>query len=384
MIKWAPILPLIGGFPLGAHKTIGHPAEYVLSWEAFNFNDQVFMDYYEKKYGTKRYVLDDQIPDSVYPVDIVVATPPCAGLSMLNSSAKDANMRGGCAIQNQWIYKSLDVAFNPQINAKVVIVENAPALYTNYGKEVMDNIVQKAQKAGRSVTTVKTSTLLHGIPQERTRSFTFFWKDSNCPELEFIKRDHKTATEYLKEVDSNMINYDDTFDLSKNILNSFLFEYIIKKVGPNFRQVLIEEKCKTVLEYIVKHNLYHDVIKEAKSEKIANKILHIKHKKDVGKNFWDASLNIMWDHIFALVGKNMQSYLHPTENRLLNVRECLHFMGFPNDFYLDPAKVSILPKNVPVDTAADWVGQAVKFCNGELKITGKKFIKHNNIKRVIE
>ena len=43
MLTWAPIIPLIGGMPLSMHKVFGTMPEYVLSWSAFQWNDQHFV-----------------------------------------------------------------------------------------------------------------------------------------------------------------------------------------------------------------------------------------------------------------------------------------------------------------------------------------------------
>jgi len=60
------------------------------------------MNYYnQKEYDVKRYTLDDGISENISKVDIMVATPPCAGLSMLNLGKSKDKKRGGCAIQNE-------------------------------------------------------------------------------------------------------------------------------------------------------------------------------------------------------------------------------------------------------------------------------------------
>ena len=38
-ITWAPLIPLIGGLPLGAEKATGKPPEAIYSYEGFEAND---------------------------------------------------------------------------------------------------------------------------------------------------------------------------------------------------------------------------------------------------------------------------------------------------------------------------------------------------------
>jgi len=57
-ITWAGTIPLIGGMCLGAQQAIKNKPEYILSWKAFDKNDEILMNYYnQKEYDVKRYTL---------------------------------------------------------------------------------------------------------------------------------------------------------------------------------------------------------------------------------------------------------------------------------------------------------------------------------------
>lgn len=76
-ITWAPLIPLIGGFPLGAELAIGHGPEFVASYEGFWSNDQHYMNYQNNILGRNlEYVNLTLNQDFKTNVDIVVATPP--------------------------------------------------------------------------------------------------------------------------------------------------------------------------------------------------------------------------------------------------------------------------------------------------------------------
>ena len=166
-ITWSAIIPLVGGFPLGAHEAIGHPAEEIIGFDGFWNNDGEFMAYYGKKYGTP-YRNMNELTQPLKKVNIAVSTPPCAGLCMLTSSSASSNKRGPDADQNIWIHRACEVAFN-HLDTDVLIIENAPALYTNYGKPLLERLKNYAWENGRSITAYKTTTILHGIPQARQR-----------------------------------------------------------------------------------------------------------------------------------------------------------------------------------------------------------------------
>jgi len=179
----------------------------------------------------------------------------------------------------------MDICFSPQVDCKVLIIENAPNLYTDAGIEVLENIKNKAKEHNRSVTFVKTSTLKHGIPQDRIRSFTFLWKNSNCPILEFEDKPYENISDYLKQVNKTMINYSDEFSFDENKMNKFLYEYIVNKLGKDFRSIIFNNKSKTVLDYIVKNNLLDDIIINCNDENLIKKFKYVKHKLSLGMGY---------------------------------------------------------------------------------------------------
>lgn len=382
-LTWSAIIPLIGGFPLGAHEAIGHPAEEIIGFDGFWNNDGEFMAYYGKKYGTP-YRIMEHLDQPLKKVNIAVATPPCAGLCMLTSSSASANKRGPNADQNIWIHRACEVAFH-HLDTDVLIIENAPALYTNYGKPLLERLKQYAWENGRSITALKTSTLLHGIPQARQRCFVFMWKSEFAPILEYYDRPRKNATEYLKEVNSSMTHWDDMFDITRSPTNMFLMDYLPKKLGPDWYQIMVSEKCKSGLGYILTHNLWDDAIATTDSPKVKKVLTHCKDKIARKMGYWDSSILPIGDKINGLIGKSMGCYIHPTEMRLLNIRECLHFMGHPHDFTIStPKKVWIIPQNVPTAPSRDVVLEAMKFVRGELPFSEGQFVKQNNIKQEVQ
>ena len=53
--------------------------------------------------------------------------------------------------------------------SKVLFGENAPGLYTNTGKGVVDKLKEIGEKYGYAFSLLKTNTFFHGIPQKRER-----------------------------------------------------------------------------------------------------------------------------------------------------------------------------------------------------------------------
>ena len=80
----------------------------------------------------------------------------------------------------------------------------------------------------------------------------------------------------------------------------------------------------------------------------------------------------------AVTGKIVELMLHPTEMRYLTWREAMALMGLPTDFKVTTNNIAHITQNVPVCTAKDMTDQAIKFINGQLKMTDFKYIKQDN------
>ena len=96
-IKWAPLVPLIGGQMLGAERAFGVPPEAVYSYDGFEANDSHYMNYQNNVHnrGLEYVLLDSDEPRGQ--VDVVSGTPPCAALSQLNTGKSEEVKGSGCA-----------------------------------------------------------------------------------------------------------------------------------------------------------------------------------------------------------------------------------------------------------------------------------------------
>jgi hypothetical protein len=73
---WIPIIPLIGGFPLGTEKAMGKPPEFIGSYTGFWANDSHYVNYQNNTLGRN---LEYRNLDEVrthQTVNVVVGTPP--------------------------------------------------------------------------------------------------------------------------------------------------------------------------------------------------------------------------------------------------------------------------------------------------------------------
>ena len=187
-IRWATIIPLIGGSAIGCAKSTGVLPQFNISYETFSKNEEhlarywptvpmLYLDNISKK-GQEKMKQQD--------MDFVTSVCPCAGLSTLNNCKKGAAARGSEAVQNDWMLKSAEFVLSV-IKPKVFWGENAPGLFTKSGRDLVMKLKLIGQRFGYSFSLVKTNSELHGLPQRRVRTFYFFWRSPSVPMLPWMK-----------------------------------------------------------------------------------------------------------------------------------------------------------------------------------------------------
>lgn len=384
-MTWAPLIPLIGGQMLGAEKAFGKPPEAIYSFQGFEANDSHYVNYQQNTKGRDIQYVDLTEAKPGRQIDVISGTPPCAALSQLNTGKSEAAKGANCA-KNEWMYEVFTRGIE-DFGAKVVVVENAPALYTNKGKAVADNLYKICRDRGYSLTLYKTSTQYHGIPQARDRTFAIGWKSETAPIMGWYKRDRKNFAEYLTEVPPTALQQD--LVIHSNLAEEPYFQYIQSITNQDPREVMIEAGHITAFNYIMKNGLLDDAIawfEKTNNEKGIKYATHAKNKFAIGKGIWDGSVHVFKDVMNAVIGRNMNDTIHPKEMRSLTVREALHMMGFPEDFELVGGlpKTNHIAQNVPVPTSRDIHSEILKFLNGELKFSDTDYLRQNNHKEVIE
>ena len=89
------IIPLVGGSVVGTTNALGRDPEWIASWsDTFGLNDSYCLKFFSE-------IPFFNFDEGAYPkkyVDIVTSLPPCAGLSMANTTSGDsANNPRGCS-----------------------------------------------------------------------------------------------------------------------------------------------------------------------------------------------------------------------------------------------------------------------------------------------
>ena len=238
-VKYAGIVPLIGGMMFGAEKATGKKPEYILSYPPFAGNDSMLMDYWK---DVSYHVID---PDSntvdkpLVEVDFVSALCPCAGLSQLNNGKN----RGANATQNDWMYKTAEFVLEG-MRPKVFWGENAPGLFGPVGEPVAEKLRAIGEKNGYSMTLLKTTTMLHGIPQNRVRSFYFFWKSETAPILNWYSVERPTLEQFLSGIDE-YVSPEDKIEKAVELQTDPLYIWLKQEFG-DWRTFMREKKERSI------------------------------------------------------------------------------------------------------------------------------------------
>lgn len=265
------------------------------------------------------------------------------------------------------------------IQPKVLIGENAPALFTKSGEATANKLREIGQQNGYSLTLYKTTTSLHGIPQCRTRTFYIFWKSDTAPVLEFYNRDRLSFKDFL--LSKNITHNEDELKmLTDDLLKEPSYQFAKEVLGDNFREV-INEYGKTVNQYLIKSGRLQDYLDFLNSKGYdSTKFAAMKAKVEGGGGYWDNSIHVFGDTINAIAGRVITSTIHPAEDRWLSKKEYLALMGMDPEFNVIGGykNLNMVAQNVPTCTAHDMVEQCMKFVRGDLQSSGSSFNRQDN------
>lgn len=395
-IKWAAIQPLTGGMFLGAEEAFGYPAEWILTYKGLDeikrnkegnitavANEAYLLNYLKKVnrevpyYKMNREMFDCNVDDMNpeitldgepakpdYDVDVVVAVPVCSGLSMVTSAKDDTKNERNCNML--YLVKLALTTIRP----KVYLFENAPTLMGFRGDELRSQFEQIANENDYVVVYYKTDTWKHYNCQKRPRTFVMFVKkidgESKVPTLDFT--DHKmTIEEFFANIPEGLSNQEECEASPHNYMVIDFFKY---KYGKNW----IDNVNGCLMKNIVQRGLIDELLNFMDSydkmpietkEKVRHYIEHIRKKTSMGLNWYGSDCCYYKEHFPAIQFRSITTTIHPSGERMCNVREYLELMGMPHDFdwFGDKGNLPKIGQNVPVKTAKFVTEQAIKIVN---------------------
>lgn len=391
-------IPLIGPFIIGVEnlKKEGYLIENqdIISYSTFKANEKHIEN---NNYGTVHYLPDklngasiDQYrkyikENSIRKSDIVCSVPPCAGLSQLNSCTSGKRSRGGEATQNDWIYEA--VKFYLANKSKVLLLENAPGLIGRNGLVVLNNISQilKNHGDGYKMHMTKTTTLRHGLPQDRKRTFLYIYKSENYKIFKQLNRHSPITLEDFMREKNRPEEYSDSVTNHHTLKNTYsdTFFKFIKKIGliNQFRKDSADKEVflKTAWQYLMPLYIDGKLDFEGFPKLKLNADKNV-YKLSIGKGYWDGSPLFIKGKSNAVISKNAFRTLHPYYDRYLSIREYMDLMGLPDDFVLEDAARTFnhICQSVPVNTAMDHLLWAMGLVGEIDTLSDKEFTDNIN------
>jgi len=392
-------LPLIGPFIIGVEnlRKEGYNVKTndIISFPTFKANEKHIEN---NGYGKVHYVPADLKGQSIdvykkyikeagfKTPDIVTAVPVCAGLSLLNSCASGScSARGGEAAQNDWIYET--TKYFLASGAKVLLLENAPGLIGKNGFIVLNHIrsILKDHDHGYKMHMTKTTSLRHGLPQDRKRTFLYVYKADNYKIFKQLDRHEPITLEaFMKEKARPEAYSDDIINHQtlKNTYSDTFFRLLNEiKLVDQFREESAEKEImlKTAWQYLMPRymdgTLNLDDFPKLKANADKNA-----YKLSIGKGYWDGSPLLIKGKSNAVISKNAFRTVHPYFNRYLSIREYMDLMGLPDDFVLEDQERSFnhICQSVPVNTGMDHILWAMGLVGGADTLSKKEFIDNTN------
>ena len=364
-MKYASIVPLIGGETIAMQKVFDKKPEYILSYEPFKANDNHLVEYYQRK--VPYHLLGDNGMDNLPSVDVINTVCPCAGLSSLSTTASTDSAA------NDWMPTTARYVLGT-LQPKVFWGENAPRLASAMGQPIVENLRKIGKEFGYTFSIFKTKSILHGLSQVRDRTFYFFWKSDKVPIFEYVRRKHEKIEDTIRSV-----KRDPQDPMSILVSQSVpskdpYYRYVLEELENNKTHSEFQDKIKKsvdVKHYIENFVTYDKVASWMESngfDKQANRCKSMFEKLKSGGNVMRRGVSIPKDYIGAFVGSYPTSLTHPDEDRFLTIRECLSIMKLPDDFQLQGGVKNLnhICQNVPVNTAMDMAENVKSFLDGRL------------------
>ena len=268
-------------------------------------------------------------------VDVVIGGPPCKGFSLENKITR--NMQNPL---NHLVNHYLEMV--KRVNPTAFIMENVPGLIAMNDKKFVKSLIQKFKSHGYLNT---TSWLLnaadYGVPQFRKRAFVIGSK-SNIPIIK-PKKTHGTIQE--KKINNSLKPYmtlmDAISDLPKITPGSAYSSNDNYVSEPkNQFQNKIRKKSRIVKNHIITINkpLIIERIKHVPSGGNWKNIPERLMKVDGNYNKLELAHSMIYKRLLkfepsiTITNFRKGMIIHPSQHRLLSVREAARIQTFPDHF----------------------------------------------------
>lgn len=286
---------------------------------------------------TKDKIFNEIKKHNVNDIDVLIATPPCQGMSDANHNKKDKDIK-----RNSLVVESIKMVL--LIKPKVFVFENVKAFLKTIctdidgiNKPILEAILKNLEK-DYNINYKIINFKEYGANSSRTRTLVIGTrKDTNINSLNLFPIQEPIKT--IREVISHLKPLNSISEIDEN------------DIYHSFRKY--DEKMLDWIKDLKEgESAYNNMLDIQKPHKIIDGKIIINKNSVKGKytrNYWDKVAPCIQtrNDIFAA-----QYTIHPKDNRVFSIRELMLLMNIPNDFnwssmsFQDLNKLSINDKIV--------------------------------------
>ena len=216
----------------------------------------------------------------------------------------------------------------------------------------------------------KTDTWNHHNCQKRPRTFVMFIRqidgEKKVPVFGF-ENEKMTIEEFFANIPEGLANQDECKANPHNYLVMDFFKY---KYGDTW----IENTDGCLMKNVIQRNLMdeliafmetYDKMDDEWKKKTRHYFEHIRKKTSMGLNWYGSDVVYYKEHFPAIQFRSITTTIHPSGERICNVREYLELMGMPHDFewFGNEGNLPKIGQNVPAKTAKFITQQAINNIN---------------------
>ena len=302
---------------------------------------------------------NEEYLNSLGEVDFMAFNCPCSSLSRVNQhpSVDGPN--------NKHFYRVLNII--KHVKPKTFVIENAPTLI-QLGFPILKDIINELNPYYR-FTVIRDKAGNHGVAMERTRTMIAGWRRDHFDTAFLVNQDKKKVT--VRDILGDILD-DPTDDYTPFDIVHVRPLYKYSKVGKTLLTSICEwwiagEKPDATPEEKAAAAEINKVVPTLPISNWGRIIYRIKDKILKGKGYWDKSAKRPpLDGWFASMSEPQQ-YMHPTQNRHMNLREMARIMTYPDTYsFADPENKckcknvrQAIAQGVPVKFG-EWIARQMK------------------------
>jgi DNA (cytosine-5)-methyltransferase 1 len=241
---------------------------------------------------------EKELANSLGPVDLLIAGPPCQGHSDLNNHSRRYDRRNALYAR---VARAVEV-----LQPKVVMIENVPGVVNDRGRSV-SRVRNLLEQRGYTVKSLNVDAAKMGVPQRRRRHFLFAFSKSLESRWFPVARSKDTAAT-LGDVLSGLED--------EPCFSTTVFKTPSAPTTRNLKRIA----------YLYKTNTYD--LPDSNRPPCHKDKKH-SYKAVYGRLHWDGVANTITSG-FGSMGQGR--YVHPTRPRLITPHEAARIQGFPDWF----------------------------------------------------